>query len=184
MQRDLVERARLGDHDAFAALARAAIDQLDVAARFILRDPDRAKDAVQDAFIRAWRDLPSLREPDRFDAWLRRLLVRACYDELRRSKRRNVERVVWHLPNASMPDDQVAVADRDLIERGFRRLDVDQRTVFVLHYYLGLPLVEIGAELGIPLGTVKSRLHRGLATLRVAMGTEPERPIVVEGAHR
>lgn len=83
-----------------------------------------------------------------------------------------------------MPDGQVAVADRDLIERGFRRLDVDQRTVFVLHYYLGVPLAEIGTELGLPIGTVKSRLHRGLATLRIAMSAEPERPIVVEGAHR
>lgn len=184
MQRDLVERAQSGDHDAFAALARASIDQLDGTARFILRDPDRAKDAVQDAFVRAWRDLPRLRDPDRFDAWLRRLLVRACHDELRRSKRRTIDQEPWRLPNASTPDDQVRVADRDLIERGFRRLDVDQRTVFVLHYYLGLPLTEIGAELGVPLGTVKSRLHRGLATLRIGMGTAPERSIVVEGAHR
>lgn len=184
MQRELVERAQLGDHDAFAALAGAAIDQLDAAARFILRDPDQAKDAVQNAFIRAWRDLPRLREPDRFDAWLRRLLVNSCHDELRRSKRRSVDAEPWRLPIAAIPDGQTALADRDLVERAFRRLDVDQRTVFVLHYYLGVPLIEVAAELGIPLGTVKSRLHRGLATLRLAMGSEQTGSILVEGIQR
>ena len=78
MQRDLVERARKGDHDAFAVLAGATIGRLDAAARLILRDPDRAEDAVQETLVRCWRDLPTLRDPDRFDAWLHRLFLNAC----------------------------------------------------------------------------------------------------------
>jgi RNA polymerase sigma-70 factor (ECF subfamily) len=83
VQRDLVERAQRGDHDAFAILVGATIGRLDAAARLILRDPERARDAVQDAYLRAWRDLPTLRDPERFDAWLRRLVVRACLNEAR-----------------------------------------------------------------------------------------------------
>src|SRR5262249_36834423 len=91
MQRDLVERARRGDHDAFAALAGAAISRLDGAARLTLRTTDKARDAVQTALARAWRDLPPLRDPDRFDAWLNRLLVRSCIDEARRLRRHRVD---------------------------------------------------------------------------------------------
>src|SRR5262245_13338463 len=91
VQRELVERARRGDHDAFADLAGSAIARLDSAARLIVRDPDRAKDAVQEALVHAWRDLPGLRDPDRFEAWLYRLLVHACYDELHRSRRQRFE---------------------------------------------------------------------------------------------
>ncbi len=165
-QRELVERAQGGDHDAFAALAGAAIDRLDTAARIVLRDADRAKDAVQEALVRAWRDLPGLRDPDRFDAWLHRLLVRACYDELRRSRRRAFEVELTSLDGPSVGDSATQTAARDEIERGFRRLDADQRVVVALHYYLDLPLPEVAATLGVPLGTAKSRLHRGLVTLR------------------
>ena len=91
MTRDLVERARKGDHDAFAELAGAAISRLDATAWLMLRDADRATDAVQNALVRAWRDLPTLRDPDRFDAWLRRLLVNACIDEIRRIRRRHFD---------------------------------------------------------------------------------------------
>ena len=90
-QRDLVERAKRGDHDAFAVLAGAAVARLDAAARLILRDPELARDAVQDGFIRAWRNLPALRDPDRFDAWLRRLVVNACIDITRRRRHRAIE---------------------------------------------------------------------------------------------
>ena len=91
MERELVERARQGDHDAFAALAGAAISRLDGAAWLILRDPEQAKDAVQNALVRAWRDLPTLRDPDRFDAWLNRLVVNACIDEARRLRRHRMD---------------------------------------------------------------------------------------------
>ena len=177
-----MERAQRGDHDAFATLAGAAIDRLDTAARLVLRDPERAKDAVQETLVRAWRDLPGLRDPDRFDAWLHRLLVRACYDELRRSRRRPIEIELTALEYPVVADAAIATAARDEIERGFRRLDDDQRLVVVLHYYLDLPLSEVAATLGVPLGTAKSRLHRGLATLRQSLGVHEEHGLLTEEA--
>lgn len=169
MQRDLVERAQSGDHDAFEALAGAAATRLDTAARLILRDPDGAKDAVQDALVRAWRDLPKLRDPDRWEAWLHRLIVRSCIDELRRAKRRPIEIsiVVADLPN--VVDQSDAVAQSDEIERSFARLDADQRLIVVLHYYLDMPLPEVATAAGVPIGTAKSRLHRALAGMRRSM---------------
>src|SRR5207344_399019 len=104
MDRDLVVRARGGDRDAFARLAAAAITNLDAVARMITRDPERAKDAVQEALARAWRDLPGLRDPDRFDAWLRRLLVRACIDEFRRARSRVIEVELTELHHPRVAD--------------------------------------------------------------------------------
>jgi RNA polymerase sigma-70 factor, ECF subfamily len=169
MDRDLVVRARGGDRDAFAGVAAAIIGRLDVVARLITRDPERAKDAVQEALARAWRDLPGLRDPDRFDPWIRRLLVRACIDELRQARRRTFEVELTELHAPAVADSTIAVADRDALERGFRHLDPEQRSVVVLHYYLGLPLPEAAEALGVPLGTAKSRLHRARATLRAAL---------------
>ena len=175
-------RAQEGDHDAFAALAGAAIDRLDTAARLVLRDPERARDAVQEALVRAWRDLRGLRDPDRFEAWLHRLLVNACYDELRTSRRRPIEVELTTIDHPHVADDAGGMAVRDEIERAFRRLDVDQRVVVALHYYLDLPLPEVAATLGVPLGTAKSRLHRGLGTLRRVLGAD--HTLVVEEARR
>lgn len=136
MQRDLVERAMAGDHGAFSELARGSIARLYAAARLILRDDHRAEDATQEALFAAWRDLSALRDPDRFDAWLHRLLVRACYRDARRGRRRwAVEMEIVEVAGIE-PDLALDFADRDQIERGFRRLDPDQRTVIVLHYYL------------------------------------------------
>jgi RNA polymerase sigma-70 factor (ECF subfamily) len=172
MQRDLVERARRGDHDAFAELAGAAISRLDSAAWLILRDPEQAKDAVQNALVRAWRDLPALRDPDRFDPWLHRLLVRACIDEARRVRRHRVDVELLDLNQSAVADHVSAVADRDELERGFLRLEPLQRSLIVLHHYLDLPLPEVAAILGIPLGTAKSRLHRGLQQMRAAIDAD------------
>src|SRR6476661_10423137 len=174
MQRDQVERAREGDHDAFAELAGAAISRLDSAAWLILRDADRATDAVQNALLRAWRDLPTLRDPDRFDAWLHRLLVNACIDEIRRVRRRpfEVDVDVTDLNLPFLADDLSAIADRDQLERGFRRLEADERAVIVLHLYLDLPLPEVAETLRIPLGTAKSRLYRGLRSMRAALDAD------------
>ena len=173
MGRDLVERARKGDHDAFAELAGAAISRLDATAWLMLRDKDLAMDAVQNALLRAWRDLPTLRDPDRFDPWLRRLVVRACFDELRRLRRRPIEVVITDTTDLPfIADSASALADRDQLERGFRRLDPDERAVLVLHHYLDLPLPEVAATLRIPLGTAKSRLYRGLREMRAALDAD------------
>jgi RNA polymerase sigma-70 factor (ECF subfamily) len=169
-----VDRARQGDHDAFAELARATVVRLDQAARLILRDPELARDAVQEGLIRAWRDLPKLRDPDRFDAWLYRLTVNSCIDQTRRRRRRpiEVELTVIHAPAIS--DISGALADRDQVDGVLRHLDERGRAIVVLHYFLGLPLTEVAATLGIPVGTVKSRLNRALVQMRVAMAAEPK----------
>jgi RNA polymerase sigma-70 factor (ECF subfamily) len=171
MQRDLVERARGGDHDAFAALARASSDRLFALARLILSDSDAAADALQEALILAWRDIRALREADAWEAWSTRLTVRACYRLAKQERRRT------SLQRMAVGDDDPALAfetppailDRDQVERGFVSLDADQRAVMVLHFYQGLPLTEVAAVLGIPAGTVKSRLHRGLAAMRTTL---------------
>jgi RNA polymerase sigma-70 factor (ECF subfamily) len=172
MQRDLVERARRGDHDAFATLAAAAISRLDSAAWLILRDAEGAKDAVQNALVRAWRDLPTLRDPDRFDPWLHRLLVRACIDEARRVRRHRVDVALLDLDHHAIAGPESSIADRDQLERGFLRLEPGQRALIVLHHYLDLPLPEVAATLGIPLGTAKSRLSRALIQLRAALDAD------------
>ena len=172
-QRGLVERASGGDHDAFAELARAAVVRLDQAARLILRDPELARDAVQEGLIRAWRDLRKLRDPDRFEAWLYRLTVNACLDLARQRRRRVIEVELTPLHQPSLPDSSVAHADRQLVDEVLRELDEQGRAIVVLHYYIGLPLTDVAATLRIPLGTVKSRLHRALTAMRIAIDAEP-----------
>jgi RNA polymerase sigma-70 factor (ECF subfamily) len=165
----LVERARAGDEEAFASLARAAGDRLLAIAYRILRDLGLAEDAVQHTLVLAWRELPSLRDDDRFDAWLHRLLVNACYRESRRARRRATNVRVLPIDGPAAPDILVSVVERDQLERGFRRLPPDQRAVFVFHHHLGLSLLEVADQLGVPLGTVKSRLHYATNTLRAAL---------------
>jgi RNA polymerase sigma factor (sigma-70 family) len=172
MHRELVERAKRGDHDAFAALAGAAISRLDSAAWLILRDPEQAKDAVQNALVRAWRDLPTLRDPDRFDAWLNKLVIRASIDEARRLRRHRVEIELTPLTTSAIGGPESGVADRDQLERGFVRLEPEARAVIVLHHYLDLPLPAVASTLGIPLGTAKSRLHRALGQMRAALDAD------------
>jgi RNA polymerase sigma-70 factor (ECF subfamily) len=168
-QRGLVERARGGDHDAFAAVAGAALARLDAAARLILRDRELARDAVQEALIRAWRDLPGLRDPDRFDAWLHRLTVHACLDLARRRRRRVHEVELDPIAPPFVGDSTSAVAQRELLDEALRRLDPEWRAIVVLHYFVGMPLPDVAAELRIPLGTAKSRLHRSLGVMRTTL---------------
>jgi RNA polymerase sigma-70 factor (ECF subfamily) len=181
MRRDLVQRAMTGDHEAFSELARLSIDKLFGIARLILSDSDRAHDATQEALILAWRDIAALRDPDRFEAWLRRLLVNACYREARRARTRRTIEASIALVDTITPDTSGAVADRDELERGFAALEPDQRALLVLHYHLGLPLVETAEALGLPVGTIKSRLHRSTQALRARLdadsrnGHHPER---------
>lgn len=181
MQRDLVERAMSGDHDAFTELARVSIGRLYVVARLILRDEAKAEDAAQEAIVAAWTHIAGLRDPDRFDAWLHRLLVNACYREAGRARRRGSIEVHVRTLEASEPDASFGLANRDQIERGFRHLDTDQRAVLVLHYYLGLRLDEAAEVLGVPPGTVRSRLHRAIRAMRSALEADARAPVINEG---
>lgn len=180
-QRSLVERARQGDHDAFAVLVRGSAARLDAAARLILRDRELASDAVQEAYIRAWRSLPGLRDPDRFDGWLHRLLVRSCIDSLRHRKARPTEVELQPVDGPSIADPALDVVERELIDDALRRLDPEWRAVVVLHYFLGMTLPEAASILGIPLGTAKSRLHRSLGLMRLAISTEVAAPALSKG---
>src|SRR5262245_11717610 len=158
MRAELVERARHGDHEAFAAVTAGAVDRLYALASLILHDPELAEDATQETLIRAWRDLPALRDADAFDSWLNRVLARTCTDFARRRRRWRAEvRPLSHEPREA--DRSSDLADRDQIERGFRRLNEAQRTILVLHFYLGLSPAETADALDIPVGTAKSRLH-------------------------
>jgi RNA polymerase sigma-70 factor (ECF subfamily) len=172
-QRGLVERAREGDHDAFTLLVDLSIARLDTAARLVLRDRELARDAVQETLIRAWRDLPGLRDPARFDAWLHRLTVNACLDLARRRRRRVIEVELPRIDLPGLPDPSGELADRQLLDEALRRLDDRHRAVVVLHYYLGMPLPEVAAALRIPAGTAKSRLHYALASMRAAVAADP-----------
>lgn len=177
MDRELVIRAQGGDHDAFARLAASSIGRLNALARLILADYGRAEDAVQDAFVDAWRDLRALRDPERFDAWLNRLLVRACQNARRADRRRGRFELHLQADGPAPGDVQGAVADHDLLERGLRRLTTDQRTVLVLSFYLDLSLAEAAATLGIPLGTMKSRLSRAIDALRATVDAVERNPV-------
>jgi RNA polymerase sigma-70 factor (ECF subfamily) len=180
MSSEDVVRAMRGDHDAFAALVGAATSRLYALASLILRDSGRAEDATQEAFVTAWRELPRLRDVDRFDAWLRRLLVNACYDEARRINRRSEvglfslgdRSVVDISPGHDMPSN---LAQTDRIERAFRQLPFEQRTVLVLQHYFDLSHAEIAETVGIPVATVKSRVRYGIAAMRAALDSD-DRP--------
>jgi RNA polymerase sigma-70 factor (ECF subfamily) len=180
MDPELVIRAQRGDGEAFASLAVACGDRLHAIAHRILRDVDLAEDATQQALLAIWQNLPTLRDPARFDAWSYRLLVNACYDEGHR-------RGVWK-PNLALLHDEAAapdalgqVYDRDQLERGFRRLSIDHRAVVVLHTYAGLSLEEIADTLGTRPGTIRSRLHYAVRAMRAALDAD-ERPALREVA--
>lgn len=177
MDTDLVIRAQRGDEQAFASLAVAMGDRLHAVAHRILRDLDLAEDATQQALLSIWRDLPQLRDPERFDAWSYRLLVRACYAEGRRSRQwtPNLRLLPTHEPMQA--DGSIAVVDRDQLERGFRRLSVDHRAVVVLHHYLDWPLERIADTLGVPIGTARSRLHYAMRGLRAALDADARAPV-------
>jgi RNA polymerase sigma-70 factor (ECF subfamily) len=169
VDRDLVERARRGDREAFAVLVHQVSGSLYAVAYRILRDTGLAEDALQNALVLAWRRLPHLRDAERFEAWIHRILVHACYDEASRSRQWTANVRALPVDGPTTPDDASSVVDRDELERAFRRIPVEQRAVFVLHHYLGLPLVEIAELLGIPAGTARSRLYYATQGLRAAL---------------
>jgi RNA polymerase sigma-70 factor, ECF subfamily len=175
MHADLVERAMRGDQGAFASLAAEWVDRCYALAYRVLRDHHAAQDASQQALLGAWRDLPKLRDHERFEQWLYRLVLHACY-QLARGERRSRARVVAiradFQPTFS-PDVANSVAARDELEWAFRALTPEQRSVVVLHHHLGYALTEIAATLGIPVGTARSRLHYAVRQLRAALDDGP-----------
>ena len=174
MQRELVERAAAGDQEAFEGLVRLSANRLFAIAHRILRDHHLAEDAVQQTLVTIWDELPRLRDPDRFDAWSYRLVVRASIAAAKRERRGpGGGALVRLLPDdadaSRAPDDLGSVADRDQIERGFRRLKPEQRAILTLHHYAGQSTAEIADVLGIPVGTADSRLHYATRALRAAL---------------
>jgi len=180
VDRDLVEQAQRGDREAFAILARSRADRLMAIAHRILRDIGRAEDAVQQTLVIAWRELPGLRDADRFDAWLQRLLVNASYAEARRWRTWNANVRILPVEGPAGPDEGGSLVNRDRLERGFRRLPPDQRALLVFTHYLDLTPTEISGRLGIPVGTVRSRLHYAHRAMRAAIEAD-ERPVAAAG---
>ena len=182
MDPTIVARAQRGDEEAFADLIDAVGGRLHAVAHRILRDTDLAEDATQQALLDIWRDLPSLRDPARFDAWSYRLLVRACYAEGRKTRHWSPNmRLLSSDREPIQADGTSAVVDRDQLERGFQRLSIEHRSVVVLHHYLDMPLDRIAETLDIPIGTVRSRLHHAMRGLRAALDADA-RPAVREVA--
>ena len=180
MDASLVERAQQGDESAFTTMAEAVVGRLERTARLILRDEDRAADAVQEALVAAWLDVRALRDPARFEAWLGRVLVRSCYRLARKERRRSVVEIRVAGPEAAADDDPHGhVEDRDLIARAFDRLTTEQRAVLVIHHYLGLRDTEAADMLGLALGTYKSRLNRATTALRASLEAEDRAPLSV-----
>jgi len=168
VDRELVARAQAGDKDAYATLATEAARPIYLVAYRILRDADASEDAAQQALVAIWRELPSLRDPERFDAWCHRLAVRAAIDELRRGRRhQHVPEIEADVPGGR--DATTSLALRDQLERAFRTLSPEHRAVVVLHHYAGYSLAEIAELMDIPYGTVGSRLHHAVRHLRAAI---------------
>ena len=180
MDRELLAAAQRGDEAAFVELIRVRSNRLFAIAQRILRDIDRAEDALQDALVIAWRDLRGVRDPDRFDAWLTRLLVNVCIAQATRERRRTANLRLLPVDGPTAPDEFLTIADRDLLERGFRRLSPDQRAILVLHHFLGYELSEIAETLGIPAGTARSRPFHAHRAMRAALDAE-ERIVLVGG---
>jgi len=169
---ELVHLAKQGDAEAFDSLARLVGDRCLAIAVRILRDIDLAEDAVQAALITAWTELRTLRDPSRFEPWLHRILTNACYAEARRRKRCSEALRILPVSGTYGPDDYLTVDDRDLLERAFRRLTVQQRAVLVFHHYLGLSISEVAVRTGLPVGTAKSRLHHATRALKASIDAD------------
>ncbi len=178
MDPQLVERAQRGNRDAYETLARASASRLYLTAHRIVRDVDQAEEAVQQTLVAIWRELPSLRDPDKFEAWTYRLVVRFCLLESRRARRTGVREV--RIDDAE-PARSDAFADSDLrdqLDRALSQLSPEHRAVVVLHHYAGLPLGEIAEILAVPYGTVGSRLHHATRALRAAIAAGERSPVV------
>jgi RNA polymerase sigma-70 factor (ECF subfamily) len=169
MSADLIRQAQAGDRAAFEGLIRPEYDGLYAAACRLLRDRFGAEDAVQDAILRCWRDLRGLRDPERFRPWLHRLLVNACLDQARRTRRRPILVRGDIVERASGGDAFAGVADQDALERAFLTLPMDQRVALVLTHYIGYSAPEVAAIVGVPTGTVYSRVHNASRAMRAVL---------------
>ena len=174
-----MQRAQRGDRAAFGLLAAEIATKFLAVSRRILRDIDLAEDATQQALVAIWRDLPQLRDPARFDAWSYRLLVRACYAEGRRTRAWSPNLRILAADEPSESGGLDAIVQRDQLETAIRRLSVDHRAVLVLRHYADLPLDQVAQVLGIPLGTVNSRLHHAMRAMRAALDADA-RPAAAE----
>ena len=182
MDSSLVERARKGDREAFATLARVALPWMDGVTSEVRVTQREPRDAVQEALLRAWKGLPGLRDPEQFQAWLRRLVVRSCIDELRRTRGRHIVEVsLTDLHHPAILDASISAVDRDALERAFRRLDPVQRSAVALFYYLDLPIADVAAALSMPEGSVKSTLSRSRDALRAALEADARPGAALEG---
>jgi RNA polymerase sigma-70 factor (ECF subfamily) len=181
MTRELVERAMHGDQEAFGVLAERSQDRLVGTAGLLLHDADAAQDAAQDALIRAWRDLPTLRDPDRFSPWLYRVLLNSCADH-RRKQQRHSHQALLPEHGGETSDEAQSMAERDAIAAALDRLSDEHRAVVVLRYYVGLSQPEIATAIGEPLGTVKSRHSRAVSYLRADLAATERGPILGEGS--
>ena len=179
VDRELLEAAQRGDEAAFVDLIRARSNRLFALAQRILRDVDRTEDALQDALVIAWRDLRGIRDPDRFDAWLHRLVVNVCIAQATRERRRAANLRVLPVDGPAAPDELLTIAERDVLERGFRRLPPEHRAILALHHYLGYAPSEIAETLGIPAGTARSRLHNAHRAMRAALDADAR--VALEG---
>ncbi|MGH2468333.1 MAG: RNA polymerase sigma factor [Candidatus Limnocylindrales bacterium] len=172
----LVERAQSGDADAYEALAAGRIEGMVRTAMAIIGEEGEARDATQEALLSIWRELPSLRDPQRFEAWAGRILINRCRLSLRRRRRRDVREVP--MPEAEPhglaggPTPEAAVVRRRTLESAFERLDAEARTLLVLHHLEGLSVAEMAEAMEVPVGTVKSRLFAARRDLDKALGAE------------
>jgi RNA polymerase sigma-70 factor, ECF subfamily len=180
MRAELVERARGGDPEAFGQLAAGEVQRLLIVARLIVRDRDLADDVVQETLVRCWRYLPTLRDIGRFEAWLDRILMRAVADQAKRYRRPSEMSMDAMVVEPAVADEVGAVDDREQLERGFRQLSIDHRSIVVLHRYLGLSMIEVADQLGIPEGTAKSRYHYAMSALRAALEADGRLPVPAE----
>ena len=173
----LVELAQAGDADAFERLIDARLDRAYRMALAIMRTDWDARDACQDAFLSAWRELPRLRDTARFDAWLDRIVVNQCRTMLRRRKARVREISIDESPQTAVqltgPSPAETLADEDLVRGALGRLSPDQRLVLALHHGEGRPVAEIASLVGVPAGTVMWRLYRARRALEKELREVP-----------
>lgn len=171
----LVSRAQRGDARAFATLVGGIADRLHAAAYLVVRDRAQAEDVVQEGLLAAWRELPGLRDAERFDAWIRRIVMRRAIDEARRARNRPALSLLEQDGGATYGEAELVVT-RDALARAFARLSAEHRAVLVLRHYLDLTVPEIAATLALPVGTAKSRLHHASEAMRAALEADDRVP--------